>query len=139
MISGDSYTDTGFNISGTAPGPDNHLGNPAWPVKAISYIYILSDLTEPLPQGKSVVNGLNWIADVTSVGSGLLYAYNFATNKAVVDKTITPSNGSSLVEQVQTFSKWNSGSSRPAWVSKSTVFSLWVGSHMSVRRHYPKF
>jgi len=35
--SGDSYTDTSFNIDGPQPDNDNPLGNPAWPGRTASY------------------------------------------------------------------------------------------------------
>ncbi|MCJ1415091.1 hypothetical protein MMC32_001421 [Xylographa parallela] len=67
---GDSYTTTGFNVSGTQPNPGNPLGNPPYP-------------------GYTAVNGPGWIDDLTvKYNQSFIETYNLAYGGATVDASL---------------------------------------------------
>jgi len=109
---GDSYTQTGFDISGTPPAPDNPLGNPAYP-------------------GWTATGGPNWIdAATVTYNHSLVLTYNFAYGGATIDANLVPPYTStvlSLTDQVNQFLTWNSGTGAGKWASANALFSIWIG------------
>ncbi|KAK6535440.1 hypothetical protein TWF694_001900 [Orbilia ellipsospora] len=110
---GDSYTTTGFNVSGTQPNVANPLGNPAFP-------------------GVTNNNGPNYISYFVSQDFGNIFDFNFAYSGATTDTSIVAPNGSppSYVQQVQTFIKYyarNSTSPKASWEDCTTLFTQFFG------------
>jgi hypothetical protein len=67
--SGDSYTQTGFDITGTQPAIGNPLGNPTYP-------------------GYTATGGANWIdAATVTYNHSIVLTYNFAYGGATIDGT----------------------------------------------------
>ncbi|KAK7032146.1 hypothetical protein VNI00_013320 [Paramarasmius palmivorus] len=110
---GDSYTDTGFQWTGTPPSDRNPLGNPAYP-------------------GRATTGGENWIAlDTAKFNKSLIYTYNYAWGGATIDANLVqPWNPSikSMTDQVNQFlsALGNKPSSAP-WASSNAMFSFWIG------------
>ncbi|KAF4621138.1 hypothetical protein D9613_001150 [Agrocybe pediades] len=110
---GDSYSQTGFNISGTLPNVANPIGNPDFP-------------------GWSATGGANWVGYLTSTyNNSLLFTYNFAYGGATIDASlVAPYEPTvlSLTDQVNQF--LGSVASKPAstpWTSANSLFSIWIG------------
>lgn len=113
ITSGDSYSQTGFEINGTLPSAANPLGNPAFP-------------------GYTTSGGANWIGFlVTEYNKSLLLSYDFAYGGATTDADlVTPYLPTvlSFIDQVTEFT--NSIASHPAttpWTSENTLFGVWMG------------
>jgi phospholipase/lecithinase/hemolysin len=113
LSSGDSYSQTGFSITGTKPSAANPIGNPAFP-------------------GYTTTNGENWIDFLISKhNSSLIFSYNFASGGATTDASlVTPFQSTvlSLVDQVSEFS--NNLASKPSyapWTSENALFATWIG------------
>ncbi|KAI0593252.1 hypothetical protein F4775DRAFT_523188 [Biscogniauxia sp. FL1348] len=117
FIFGDSYTQTGFNYTSTAPSASNPLGNPTSPV-----------------YGWTSSNGPNWVYYLTfKYNASLVQTYNFAYGGATVDSDLvapyTPTV-LSLKDQVESeFIPGYTGAApaAPAWSSADSVFALWIG------------
>ncbi|KAK4223487.1 hypothetical protein QBC38DRAFT_516820 [Podospora fimiseda] len=110
---GDSYSQTGFDISGTKPSPGNPLGNPQLP-------------------GWTASGGLNWVGFLTSqFNTSILLTYNFAYGGATTNASlVTPwrEDVLSFVDQVAQFS--NSIASKPSyapWTAENSLFGVWMG------------
>ncbi|GFF60194.1 GDSL esterase/lipase At1g29660 [Aspergillus udagawae] len=110
---GDSYSQTGFNISGSYPSATNPLGNPELP-------------------GQTTSGGLNWIGFLASqYNTSLILSFNFAYGGATTNASIVaPWSPSvlSLIDQVNLFS--NSIASKPPsapWNSHNTLAGIWMG------------
>lgn len=113
LSSGDSYSQTGFEINGTLANAGNPLGNPAFP-------------------GYTTCGGANWIGRLVSeYNLSTLLSYNFAYGGATTDASlVAPFEASvlSFVDQVTEFS--NSIASHPPttpWTSKNTLVGVWMG------------
>jgi phospholipase/lecithinase/hemolysin len=113
ITSGDSYSQTGFNISGSYPSATNPLGNPELP-------------------GQTTSGGLNWIGFLASqYNTSLILSFNFAYGGATTNASIVaPWSPSvlSLIDQVNLFS--NSIASKPPsapWNSHNTLAGIWMG------------
>ena len=112
MHSGDSYSQTGFDIAGEQPSASNPAGNP------------------PLP-GWTTSGGLNWIGQLITTftpSNATILSYNFAYGGATVDSEIVePYQPTvlSVVDQVQIFS--DNLDAHPEWVSEDTVVGVWIG------------
>lgn len=111
--SGDSYSQTGFNVSSTKPSPGNPLGNP------------------PLP-GWTASGGLNWVGFLVSqFNRSALLSYNFAYGGATTNASlVTPYQPTvlSFVDQVAEFS--GSIASKPSyapWTAQNSLFGIWIG------------
>lgn len=108
--SGDSYSQTGFDISLEQPSSANPLGNPALP-------------------GWTTSGGLNWIGQlVTTYAPSTILSYNFAYGGATVDSDIVaPYDPSvlSMIDQVQIFS--DNLASHSEWISENTIVGVWMG------------
>ncbi|KAK4237012.1 carbohydrate esterase [Achaetomium macrosporum] len=110
---GDSYSQTGFDITSTKPAPGNPLGNP------------------PLP-GWTASGGLNWVGFLTSVfNTTTVLTYNFAYGGATTNASIVQPYAPtvlSLVDQVAQFS--GSIASQPSyapWTAQNALFGVWIG------------
>lgn len=110
---GDSYSQTGFEISSTKASASNPLGNPAFP-------------------GYTTDNGINWVGHlVHTYNTSLTLSYNFAYGGATVDASLVAPYEStvlSLVDQTSEFS--NNVASKPSyapWTSENSLFAIWLG------------
>ncbi|KAK0212103.1 hypothetical protein DFS33DRAFT_1279139 [Desarmillaria ectypa] len=110
---GDSYTQTGFNTTGTLPAVGNALGNPPYP-------------------GWTSTGGQNWVDYVTTVdNTSLVLTYNLAYGGATISADlVTPYEPTvlSLTDQINQF--MDSYASKPSttpWTSANTLFSVWIG------------
>lgn len=113
FYSGDSYSQTGFDINGAQPSASNPLGNPSLP-------------------GWTASGGLDWVGFmVTEFNSSLTLSYNFASGGATVDSNLIAPYAptvKSLIEQVQQFS--DSIADKPSiapWTAENAVFGIWMG------------
>lgn len=111
--SGDSYSQTGFDINGNKPSASNPIGNPALP-------------------GYTAAGGLNWVGILASqLNASTLLTYNFAYGGATTDSNLVkPYDPSvkSLVDQVAQFS--SSIASHPSyapWTASNTLVGVWIG------------
>ncbi|KAL1866429.1 hypothetical protein VTK73DRAFT_4734 [Phialemonium thermophilum] len=112
---GDSYSQTGFDITGTKPNPNNPLGNP------------------PLP-GYTASGGLNWVGFLASqLNTSILLSYNFASGGATTDANLVkPFQPTvlSFVDQVAQFNGSLGTSPRPSyapWTADNALFGVWIG------------
>ncbi|KLU82816.1 fungal cellulose binding domain-containing protein [Magnaporthiopsis poae ATCC 64411] len=112
---GDSYTQSGFNMSLAKPNPQNPLGNP------------------PVP-GWTSSGGLNWAGFlVTQLNASVVYSYNLASGGATTDRAlVAPSMSTALdlVDQVAFFK--DTVGKRPAWVpwtAEDTLVGVWMGAN----------
>lgn len=111
--SGDSYSQTGFNVSLEPPSASNPIGNPTFP-------------------GWTTSGGPNWIGYLVSVfNTSLTLSYNFASGGATVDASLViPFQPTvlSLIDQVNEFC--GSIATHPRitpWRSDNTLFAIWLG------------
>ncbi|KAF5355158.1 hypothetical protein D9756_005598 [Leucocoprinus leucothites] len=110
---GDSYTQTGFDPSGTLPSAGNVLGNPPYP-------------------GWTATGGENWVDYVTTQNNkSLILTYNYAYGGATIDANLvapyTPTV-LSLTDQVNQF--LNGAAKKPTstpWTSSNSLFSVFIG------------
>jgi phospholipase/lecithinase/hemolysin len=110
---GDSYSQTGFEITGQKPSAANPLGNPALP-------------------GWTASGGLDWPGYmVTQFNTSLTLSYNLAYGGATVDSDLVkPYDPSvrSFVDQVKIFSGSLAGKpSYAPWTAKNTLAGVWMG------------
>lgn len=110
---GDSYSQTGFDYTGTKASAANPLGNPALP-------------------GWTASGGLNWVGFmVTEFNKSLTLSYNFAYGGATVDATLVAPYTStvlSFIDQVGQFSA--SLATHPSyapWTAQNTIVGVWMG------------
>lgn len=113
LSSGDSYSQTGFNVASTKPSSTNPLGNPAYP-------------------GYTSSGGPNWIGYlVKNYNATLLYSYNFADGGATVNASLVKPfkpTVKSFIDQVKLFS--DSIAKKPSyanWMDETAVFMVWLG------------
>jgi len=113
FVSGDSYTQTGFDPLSTLPNSANPFGNPPYP-------------------GWTSASGANWVGYVTTAyNRSLLYTYNYAYGGATINATLVAPYQStvlSLGDQVNQFLT-GAGKKPPAtpWTSQNSLFSVWIG------------
>ncbi|KAF7926663.1 uncharacterized protein EAE97_010172 [Botrytis byssoidea] len=110
---GDSYSQTGFDITSTQPSATNPFGNPAFP-------------------GYTSDNGINWIGHlVETYNSSLILSYNFAYGGAVVDANIVAPYENTvltLVNQTAEFVDHLSPAPTDApWTADNSLFAFWFG------------
>ena len=109
---GDSYSQTGFDVTGTKPSSGNPLGNP------------------PLP-GWTASGGLNWVGFLASVyNQSTMLSYNFAYGGATTNASIVQPYAStvlSLIDQVALFS--GSIAKKPSYApwGDNALFAVWIG------------
>ncbi|GKT49736.1 acetylesterase [Colletotrichum spaethianum] len=111
--SGDSYSQTGFDINSTKPNSQNPLGNPDLP-------------------GWTSSGGLNWIGYLlTQFNASLTYSYNLAYGGATTDASLIAPYAPtvlSFIDQVTEFSQ--SLASKPTWApwtADNTLVGVWMG------------
>jgi hypothetical protein len=114
-FSGDSYSQTGFDISGAKPSSSNPLGNPDLP-------------------GWTAAGGLNWVGlSVTETNASTLLSYNFAYGGATTDAAlVTPYAPTvrSFADQVGIFTGSLGVKPRPAyaqWNADNALAAVWIG------------
>jgi phospholipase/lecithinase/hemolysin len=111
-VSGDSYSQTGFDITGAGPSASNPLGNPNLP-------------------GWTSSGGVNWISSLISeFNTSLVLSYNFAYGGATVDSDlIAPYDPSvkSLIDQVSEFSGSIAAGDDKVWNEEDALFGVWMG------------
>ena len=113
LLSGDSYSQTGFNISSTKATASNPIGNPAFP-------------------GETTDNGINWIGHlVETYNTSLTLSYNFAYGGAVVNASIVApliETIKTMVDQVSEFtSNLEPTPTYAPWTSENSLFAIWFG------------
>ncbi|QDS68385.1 hypothetical protein FKW77_010752 [Venturia effusa] len=114
FIFGDSYTQTGFDISGIQPSLGNPLGNPPYP-------------------GWTSCNGPNWVDYLTvEYNSSNVLTYNVADGGATIDATLVKPwkpEVQSLTDQVHKryLSKYGSKPPEAPWAPENTLFVFWIG------------
>lgn len=111
ILSGDSYTQTGFNLSLTQPAPGNPLGNPSYP-------------------GWTSSNGPNWVDFLTvKYNASALLTYNLAYGGATVSASlVTPYAPQvlSLCDQVEKLFVPTYAFS-PSWSGADTLVGIFMG------------
>lgn len=114
VVLGDSWSSTGFDLSGAQPSADNPLGNPSFP-------------------GATVTNGENWV-DYLVLGrnKSIILAADLAVGGATVDTDlikpgVPASSLRSLKVQVEEFREQYVESASFPWIANHTLFTLWVG------------
>ncbi|CAH0053728.1 unnamed protein product [Clonostachys solani] len=110
---GDSYSQTGFDISGTKPNDANPLGNPDLP-------------------GWTTSGGLNWIGFLVSESNAsTVYSYNLASGGATTDaELIAPWSPEvlSFIDQTSLFSQTLAPKPTWApWTGDNTLAGVWMG------------
>ncbi|KAJ6526379.1 hypothetical protein B0H19DRAFT_1084478 [Mycena capillaripes] len=113
LNSGDSYTQTGFNITtGPLPSLGNPMGNPIYP-------------------GATATPGDNWIdVATTKYNHSLVLTYNFAYSGATVSRDIVPPFADfvrTLTDQIDELVAWNMAQHPQPWASSNALFSIWIG------------
>lgn len=114
--SGDSYSQTGFNITLAKPSASNPIGNP------------------PLP-GWTASGGLNWVGFLASQynAANPLLTYNFAYGGATTNATlVTPWKPEvlSFIDQVAEFSGSIGAKPKPEyapWTGEDALVGVWMG------------
>ncbi|KPM41012.1 hypothetical protein AK830_g5517 [Neonectria ditissima] len=116
--SGDSFSKTGFNATGTQPSSKNPLGNPRLP-------------------GVTSSGGGNWVGFmVTEFNTSLALSYNFARSGATVDTSVIRSTAADLIQQVQRFEDAYGLQRLPKGRTRwNTVAGIWMGIN-DIRRSY---
>lgn len=113
---GDSYTQTGFNLTNGSPLPSvgNPMGNPPWP-------------------GWTASNGPNWIGYLTTTyNASTLLTYNMAYGGATIDSTLVKpwrDDVLSLKNQIEDLFLAHLGShpSTTPWRSNNSIFTIFIG------------
>ncbi|KAG7007884.1 hypothetical protein G7Y79_00008g025220 [Physcia stellaris] len=120
--SGDSYTDTGFNINGVQPSSVDALGNP-------EYGTAFSDTS-----GGTFSGGPNYIDFlVANYNETLVLSYNFASGGATITDSIVKTGVpqiNTLQEQVEQLfrPKYSTQKDRPdGWTSDFSIFTILFG------------
>jgi phospholipase/lecithinase/hemolysin len=114
FVFGDSYTQTGFNVTSTQPSSSNPFGNPPYP-------------------GWTSSNGPNWVGFLTTTyNASTLLTYNMAYGGATVDSTlVTPYAPTviSMKDQVLTefLPTYGSHPASAPWTSESSLFAFFIG------------
>ncbi|KAF2273783.1 carbohydrate esterase family 16 protein [Westerdykella ornata] len=110
---GDSYSQTGFNVSAAKPSAANPIGNPPYP-------------------GWTTSGGPNWIGYLLEdYSASTLLSYNFAYGGATVNASLVKPyqpTVKSLIDQVKQFS--DSIAPKPSyapWNAENSLFAIWMG------------
>ncbi|TGO51408.1 hypothetical protein BCON_0162g00310 [Botryotinia convoluta] len=108
-VSGDSYSQTGFDPTLTQPAAGNPLGNPNL-------------------QGYTTTGGFNWIGDVVETyNNTLMLSYNFASGGATTNASLVAPFATtvlSFIDQVDQFVQYIPSG---PWSSGNTLFGIWIG------------
>lgn len=113
--SGDSYSQTWFDINGEKPSLANPIGNP------------------PLP-GWTASGGLNWVGFMASqYNAGDVRTYNFAYGGATTDAELATPYAPEVLsfgDQVDVFLETMATEPRPEWApwdADNTIVGVWMG------------
>jgi hypothetical protein len=108
-VSGDSYSDTGFEYKGPQPCPKFPLGNPPYPLGTAS-------------------DQVNWPVYITiEYNRSVIETYNFARVGATVDRTLIP-HGSDFVHQFREgFLPIHADAERAKWDAPTSLFAVFFG------------
>lgn len=106
--SGDSWSDTGFNIGGVQPSPAQPLGNP--------------------PLGGNTINDGKWpVYLTTKYNATFLETYNFAQSGATLNASIIP-HGPDVASQLEKeFLPYYSARNASSWESDNALFAIFIG------------
>lgn len=109
--SGDSYSQTGFDLAGTKPALGNQMGNPPYP-------------------GWTTSGGPNWVGDLVQPNSQLL-AYNLASGGATTDAALVTPFASTVLSFVDQVTKFTTNLAPPPayapWTAADSLFAIWIG------------
>lgn len=110
---GDSYSQTGFDVTSTAPSASNPIGNP------------------PLP-GWTASGGYNWVGFLAAqYNASTLLTYNFAYGGATTNASlVAPYEPTvlSFIDQVTQFSGSIADQPEQApWTAENALFGVWMG------------
>jgi hypothetical protein len=112
--SGDSYTQTGFDVHGTQPNPANPMGNPPYP-------------------GWTSSNGPNWVDFLTyTYNASYLQTYNMAYGGATVDSDLIAPYAPTVISlkgqiQDQYLPTYGPVSRSVPWTGSSSLFAFFIG------------
>ncbi|TGO27921.1 hypothetical protein BPAE_0035g00650 [Botrytis paeoniae] len=108
-VSGDSYSQTGFDPTLTQPAAGNPLGNPNL-------------------QGYTTTGGFNWIGYLAETyNNTLMLSYNFASGGATTNASLVAPFATtvlSFIDQVDQFVQYIPSG---PWSSGNTLFGIWIG------------
>ena len=122
--SGDSYTQTGFDIHGTQPNPANPIGNPAFPGSTFA--------NGPNTRHPSA-NAPNYIGYLTAkYNKSFVETYDFGLGGATVDPAVVPSefgrSVKSFQQQVDDVFLPSYVQQRPVpWNAANSLFTIFFG------------
>ncbi|KAL4788959.1 hypothetical protein BDV19DRAFT_395492 [Aspergillus venezuelensis] len=115
FVFGDSWSRTGFDVTGDQPSISNPLGNPAYP-------------------GRTSANGANWLGYLTTTyNQSMFLTYNFGTSGATIDSDIVDADADVLGELNDKFVPYYA--SNGTWESTTTLFAIWIGVN-DINRSY---
>ncbi|KAJ8609990.1 hypothetical protein MRB53_038830 [Persea americana] len=104
IVFGDSWSDTGFDISGKQPSIENPLGNPEWP-------------------GDTASKQANWVDRLTvEFNQSNIMTYNFAASGGYIDPSGDNSTRLMMQQQVADFNDL-----KGKWKTESSLFAIWFG------------
>ncbi len=108
-VSGDSYSDTGFDYKGRQPCSEFPLGNPSYPLGTAS-------------------DQINWPVYLTiEYNQSVIETYNFARVGATIDHALIP-HGSSFVHQLRKgFLTVHADEEGAKWDASTTLFAIFFG------------
>ncbi|KAF2435727.1 hypothetical protein EJ08DRAFT_286888 [Tothia fuscella] len=112
--SGDSYSQTGFNVAGPQPNVANPIGNPPYP-------------------GWTSCPGPNWIGYLTTTyNRSTVLTYNLADGGATVDGDLIKSwrpEVKSLITQVRKeyIPTYGNKPEQAPWTDSNSLFAFWIG------------
>ncbi|KAL4947982.1 hypothetical protein BDW69DRAFT_203897 [Aspergillus filifer] len=115
FVFGDSWSRTGFDVTGQQPFLSNPLGNPDYP-------------------GRTSANGPNWLGYLTTTyNQSVFLTYNFGTSGATIDSDIVDANADVIGELNDKFIPYYA--SNGTWDSTTTLFAIWIGVN-DINRSY---
>ena len=120
--SGDSHTETGFDLDGMQPNPSNPIGNP------------------PLP-GRTSNFGPNYLVHMTAtLNESFIETYNFASMGSYLQPRDNPNfiPGPILMKQVDEIFGLRYGPTSGIWSGDSTLFVFYAGLDDSVLDFYTR-
>lgn len=109
IVSGDSYSDTGFVYNGQQPCSELPLGNPPYPLGTAS-------------------DQVNWPVYLTlEYNQSVIQTYNFARGGATIDNVLIP-HGSDFVHQLREgFLPVHVDEERAKWNASTSLFAIFFG------------
>jgi phospholipase/lecithinase/hemolysin len=137
--SGDSYSQTGFSITGAKPSTSNPLGNPGFPgyttTNGNNVCHSFAFLAFILCSSQASIDSFQWLTYLLHPSSSsTLLSYNFAYGGATTDASLVKPYAStvlSLVDQVNEFESHlaplPSSANSPSLTSSNTLFAIWIG------------